>query len=1518
MAVAIEFLMSVFMVPSSAVLAAEKESYGVYETAVTAETAPVEPALAEAETDLFAERALDPYGALEEPREETNRYIIKYREDYQAEVEAELDGTSIDVMEKIHLERPQTAPAERVQGSSSVSVSDVVFKTDVIVLEEAIHPEEVLDNLGDLAEYIEYIQPDLQLSLDSLSGGTSAFSGFTEEGTDTIYSAGASSFGEEAASEPVIVAVLDTGADIDHPALEGHIWTNPLEIPGDGEDNDGNSFVDDVHGWNFPGSSPAVYSSERPLEYAHGTHIMSTIVSAGGDGVVILPVKVFSDGTAYTSDVIAGIQYAVAQGAAVVNCSFGSSEENQALKEAIEAAADVLFVAAVGNHRRDLALTPSYPACFDLPNVISVASVNADDGFSYYSSYGESIIDIAARGRDVVGAFPENESGPLSGTSVAAAQVSGAAAAVKAADTALTAGTLRQRLIDTADRLSNLQNKVWEGRRLNLENALLNAASDDIIETNPADDFDVHGTQMDTDELYELYTGAGDVVQIDAYDHTLVVKEDGTVWAWGYNWDGQCGVGFAQGNVKFAQVQGLSNVVAVSAGLHYSLAARSDGTVWAWGQGYNNIPNQIVGLTDVTAVLARDSSYVLKSNGTVWAWGSNYAGQLGDGSTTTRTTPVQVSGLSGVEELTGGSVHVVARKSNGTVYAWGSNSYGAVGDGTNTNRNVPTQLTSLSGIVKVSSRASHNMAVKNDGTLWSWGQNTYGTLGDDTTINRNSPVQVQGLSNVMDVSAGSNYVLALKTDGTVWVWGQRIAVVGSPADLTLQKTPVQINGIANVMTISTGAYHAIALKTDDTVWAWGDNQYEQLGLGTTACRFVPMPFYGVSNVISVKGGRKDDIMSHNLALKADGTIVAWGDNTYGQLGDNSTTFRMQPVQVQNLSGVTSIAIGYRHNLALKSDGTVWLWGNGYAGQAYSQTYLTPVQVSGLTDVVAISCGLVHNLALKSDGTVWVWGGGLYGALGLGSVTKADTPVQIGGLSNIVAIASGEFYNIVLKSDGTVFAWGYNNHGQLGDGTTIDKSTPFQISSLTDVSAIACGDESSFAVNGTEGTVKGWGCNHNYQFYSSSNSTNVLSPIQVSGLTNIVSVAVGGTSHLLALKADGSILARGYNNDGELGDGTLPLKSNPVSTLLIADATEISAGAHWSYAVMDNTLYAWGRNAYSALGLPYLRNTTTPMQVQLDSAVTGLSLSVTPSTLRLPATGTNTAVVNAIPKDANNQTLEGQTIIYSLVGSYAGISIGANTGLLTISSGATASSVTVKAICGAVSNTLTVAVNSDAHGDGFAEASVISDNCVVEAKVDYAGDNDYFVFTASRSGLYTIRSYGNISGGTGSNIDTYGYLYGANPTSINNYLIYNDDGAGNSNFKITYSLTAGQQYYVRARAYSSTVTGYYTLYVMPDVSADYYIDGALAYDGDSKMYSFTPATSGTYIFTTTGNTDTYGRLLGASLQVLSSNDDGNGGENFRITQSLTAATTYYLEVTSQTDTSGNYRVYVETPLTVTIS
>ena len=207
-------------------------------------------------------------------------------------------------------------------------------------------------------------------------------------------------------------------------------------------------------------------------------------------------------------------------------------------------------------------------------------------------------------------------------------------------------------------------------------------------------------------------------------------------------------------------------------------------------------------------------------------------------------------------------------------------------------------------------------------------------------------------------------------------------------------------------------------------------------------------------VIEIAGGG-----GHTIALKSDGTVWTWGNNGDGQLGDGGTTGSSIPDQVNDLSGVSAIASGADHSMALKSDGTVWAWGRNQFGQLGDGTTIqrnTPVQVSGLTGVTAIAGGALHSIALKSDGTVWTWGLNENGQLGDGTGTNKTTPVQVSGLTDVTAIAGGVEHTIALKNDGTVWGWGHNQLGQLGDGTSgsgTNKSTPVQVNGLTGVISI---------------------------------------------------------------------------------------------------------------------------------------------------------------------------------------------------------------------------------------------------------------------------------------------------------------------------------------------------------------------------------------------------------------------------------------------------------------------------------
>lgn len=336
----------------------------------------------------------------------------------------------------------------------------------------------------------------------------------------------------------------------------------------------------------------------------------------------------------------------------------------------------------------------------------------------------------------------------------------------------------------------------------------------------------------------------------------------------------------------------------------------------------------------------------LKSNGSVWSWGSN---TLGNGTINSSTTPVQATGLTGVVAINSGVSYSIALKSDGTLRVWGSNSYGQLGDGTTTLRTTPvTGLWANSIAIATSDTDGITLAVKSDRTVWSAGNNNWGTLGDGTMVNRATPVQVTGLTNVLTVAVGSYHALAVKLDGTVWTWGTEMSgeFGDGGASNSVQLTPIQVPGLTNVVAVSAGYLSSYALKSDGSVWAWGMNAHGQLGLGSAySSSSVPMQIVGLAGITAIAAG-----WYHATALKSDGTVSAWGDNTYGGLGDGTVTRRYTPVQVSSLSNVVAISNGYQFSMAKTSNGTVKAWGyNGYGqlGDGTTTNRLTPVSVVGL-------------------------------------------------------------------------------------------------------------------------------------------------------------------------------------------------------------------------------------------------------------------------------------------------------------------------------------------------------------------------------------------------------------------------------------------------------------------------------------------------------------------------------------------------------------------------------------------
>jgi len=628
--------------------------------------------------------------------------------------------------------------------------------------------------------------------------------------------------------------------------------------------------------------------------------------------------------------------------------------------------------------------------------------------------------------------------------------------------------------------------------------------------------------------------------------HSLALDKDGNIWAWGDNTYGQLGDGTNNDTNVSVRVAGGEKFVQISTGTRHSIAIDTDGQVWVWGFNLkgqlgngnrvnSNIPVLLEGIKlNLTPYLLNISSN--PSNG---------------GSTTPSgtkkcipNTTVDIRALAGERyKFIGWSGEVTSDETSISVYMDGYKSVEALFElkpeikATLTMRCNPPNA----GVL-MPSEGEHEFEVGSlvnisvlpgyRYTFTGWSDNVSNPSANETNIQLNEDTVIvanfvkDDFKAVPQISAGRTHNLTLKDDSGVMAsgrneWGElginneKVTDRGNAIVTSVEgSNELYLKGIIK---ISAGYGHSLTLSYDGTICSWGLNSSGEIGDGTTTNRFRPVKVKSpdgtgeLSGIIEISAG-----VSHSVAVKMDGTLWAWGDNTYGQLGINLTERKTLPVQVRGvmnngfLSGVVGASAGENHTLALLNNGTVYSWGrnshgqlgNGSSGEGNDR--YTPVKVTGLTDVIKVEAGKNLSMALKSDGTLWVWGDGSRGQLGnglSGSDLFASLPQQVLGLTNIKDISSKDYHVLALKNDGTVWSWGDNWWGQLGDGTSNNSSAiPVQVKDpegrgfLSDIISISTNYGYSMALK-SDGTVWFWGWNYGYLFGKDNSNISALLPYQ---------------------------------------------------------------------------------------------------------------------------------------------------------------------------------------------------------------------------------------------------------------------------------------------------------------------------------------------------------------------------------------------------------------------------------------
>ena len=727
-------------------------------------------------------------------------------------------------------------------------------------------------------------------------------------------------------------------------------------------------------------------------------------------------------------------------------------------------------------------------------------------------------------------------------------------------------------------------------------------------------------------------------------NYFVALKQDGTVWTWGNNGNGQLGQGDTGNRWEPTQVkineEYVTDAIDVAAGANHTMILRSDGSVWACGNGADyrlgdgtnvqktyfvrvkNSDEEGDYVRNVIAIAAGSgSSYLLKADGTVWAYGLNASGQLGAGHTSVLAYPEQMLYMTNAVAVSAGYNHAVVLGADGRVWGTGLNTNGQLGLGDKTNRTVldrmyDTDEKYLTNVSEICASGHHTIILKKDGTAYSTGYNNVGQLGDGTTnvktiigpILKDENVPVTGVTHL--VSGGYSTYLIKKTTGMYTIGANKHAQLFTRSDGNrAYAEEVDVEGkkifCAAVTKLDNYNQTGAVVDTDGMVYTVGYNAEGQMGNGTSETLWDP---WCISNkqlqaepeIINLKNSGDKQKIECRGVLGFNLLKDSLGDLTYIYESVDTSVAKMN----DNQGNVEAVGLGTTfvriYNAQNDIYTTVRVNVNGEYGSVQPK----------------IVAGLNHFVALKADGTVWVWGGNEKGELGLGDNYNRTEPTQVEineeYVTDAIDVAAGNEYTLILRKDGSVWATGYNSDYQLGDGTNVAKNRFIRVRAsgedndyLTDVVDIETTATSSYAIK-KDGGVWAWGYNRYGQLGMGHTST-LGYPERMNKVENIVQIS-GGENFIVMVAADGSVCGTGLNTSGQLGIWNANNQIWPQQMLdadgeILRGVKEVATNNASTFILKeDGTVWATGQNNYGQFGNGTADSTNSIVQVQKQTAV----------------------------------------------------------------------------------------------------------------------------------------------------------------------------------------------------------------------------------------------------------------------------------------------------------------------------